>query len=502
MLMLSRARRRLCAAFARIQGVCIKTGSGAQSGLLSMRDKELAGLLVARARLAQEAFAGASQQTVDLAVTAAGWAVMEPGRNRALAEQAVRDTGFGSVDDKIAKNHRKTLGLLRDLQGARSVGLLSEDAAAGVIEIARPVGVVAAITPSTHPVAAPINNIINALKGRNAIVLAPSPKALGVCALLLGYVHDELAKLGLPPDLAQMLPPPASKALTGELMRQADLVVATGSQANVRAAYSSGTPALGVGMGNVAAIVTPSADFRAAAAHIAASKTFDNATSCSSENSLVVIGEAWRPLLAALAAEGGVLATPDERSRLEASMFPSGALSPAVVGQSAPRLAQLAGLDRDGYATCRFIMTRVDASEVGVRHPLSGEKLSPVLSLYPAADFDAAVAQVRAIYDYQGKGHSVGVHGASPEEILRLGEELPVARVIVDQSHSLAVSGSFDNGLPFSMSIGCGTWGGNGFSENLTYRHFLNITRIVRPTPPREPRLEDIFDYYWRRFGR
>lgn len=466
-----------------------------------MRDKELARLVVARARAAQESFAGASQETVDLAVTAAGWAVMEPGRNRALAEQAVRDTGLGSVDDKIDKNHRKTLGLLRDLQGARSVGVLSDDAAAGIVEIARPVGVVAAITPSTHPVAAPINNIINALKGRNAIVLAPSPKGVGVCARLLGYVHAELAKLGLPEDLAQMLPPPASKSMTRALLPQVDLVVATGSQANVRAAYSSGTPALGVGMGNVAAIVSPNTDFRAAAARIAASKTFDNATSCSSENSLVVIGDAWRPLLDALAAEGGMLATPEERSRLETSMFASGALSKAFVAQSAPRLAQLAGLNREGYAACRFIMTRQEASQVGPRHPLSGEKLSPVLCLYSVADFDAAIEQVRALYDYQGKGHSVGVHGASPEEILRLGEELPVARVIVDQVHSVAVSGAFDNGLPFSMSIGCGTWGGNGFTDNLNYRHFLNITRIVRPTPPREPRIEDIFDDYWRRFG-
>ena len=470
-----------------------------------MRDEDgeqLVRHLVARARLAQEAFAEASQETVDMAVMAAGWAIMEPHRNRALAEQAVRDTGLGTIDHKIAKNHRKTLGLLRDLQGALSVGVLRDDPAAGITEIARPIGVIAAITPSTHPVATPINYIINALKGRNAIILAPSPKGMGVCAQLLGYVHDALAKVGLPADLAQMLPPPASKALTMELMRQADLVAATGSQANVRAAYSSGTPALGVGLGNVAAIVSPHADFQAAAARIAASKTFDNATSCSAENSLVAIGDAWRPLLAALATEGGLLATPDERSQLEAAMFPSGALSPAFVAKSAPRLAQLAGLNRDGYATCRFIMAQEDASHVGPRHPFSGEKLSPVLTLYHVADFDAAIAQVRAIYDHQGKGHSVGVHGASPEEILRLGLELPVARVIVDQIHSYAVSGSFDNGLPFSMSIGCGSWGGNGFSDNLNYRHFLNITRIVRPTPPREPRIEDIFDDYWRLYGR
>jgi sulfoacetaldehyde dehydrogenase len=285
-------------------------------------------------------------------------------------------------------------------------------------------------------------------------------------------------------------------------MRQADLVVATGSRANVRAAYSSGTPALGVGAGNVAAIVSPKADFPAAAARIAKSKTFDNATSCSSENSLVVIGEAWAPLLAALAAEGGVLATPDESARLQAAMFPSGALSSSFVAQSAPRLARLAGLEREALSACRFIMVHDDAAHIGPDHPFSGERLCPVVTLYPVPDFDAALAQVRAIYAYQGEGHSVGIHGGSPEEILRLGLELPVSRVIVDQVQSFAVGGSFDNGLPFSMSMGCGTWGGNGFSDNLNYRHLLNITRIVRPIPPREPRVEDIFADYWRRFGR
>ncbi|MCW2318419.1 sulfoacetaldehyde dehydrogenase [Rhodoblastus acidophilus] len=456
--------------------------------------------LVAHAHAAQAEFATASQETVDLAVAAAGWAVMEPGRNRALAEQAVRDTGLGDVDDKIVKNHRKTLGLLRDLQGARSVGVLREHA--GVTEIARPVGVVAAVTPSTNPVATPINNIINALKGANAVILAPSPKGAAVCARLLGHVHDELAKVGLPAGLVQMLPPPASKAQTGELMRQADLVVATGSRANVRAAYSSGSPALGVGVGNVAAIVTPQADFVTAARRIAASKTFDNATSCSSENSLVVIGEAFAPLLAALQAEGGVLTTQEERERLQTAMFPSGALSPAFVAQAAPRLAQLAGLARGDFAAVRFIMVEDAAAHIGPEHPFSGEKLSPVLTLYRVENFDAALAQVRAIYDHQGKGHSVGVHGGSPAEVLRLGLELPVCRVIVDQVHAYAVGGAFDNSLPFSLSMGCGTWGGNGFSDNLNYRHFLNITRIVRPIAPREPRVEDIFDDYWRRFGR
>lgn len=458
--------------------------------------------LIGRARRAQALFAEASQEEADFAALAAGWAILHPDRNRFLAEQAVADTGLGNVEDKIAKNRRKTLGLLRDLKGAVSVGVIREDGLTGITEIARPVGVVAAVTPSTNPVATPANNIINALKGRNAVILAPSPKGSRVCARLIGYVHAELAKAGLPADLIQMLPPPAGKALTGELMRQADLVVATGSRANVRAAYASGTPALGVGAGNVAAIVTTGVDPVTAARRIAISKTFDNATSCSSENSLVVLEEAWSPLLAALAGEGGVLATKDEADILAETLFRQGKPSPVCVARDAARIARLAGLDHAGYQQARFIMVDETGHAPGPDRPYSGEKLAPVLTLYRVPDFDAAIDQVARIYDHQGKGHSVGIHGGSPAEILRTGLELPVCRVIVDQVHCVATGGAEDNGLPVSLSMGCGTWGGNGFSDNLNYRHFLNITRIVRTIPPRPAAEEDILAEYWHRYGR
>ena len=456
--------------------------------------------LIARARDAQRQYERCNQEQVDEAVLAAGWAIIEPTRNRTLAEMAVRETGLGNVEDKVLKNHRKTLGLLRDLRGIRTVGVIAEDPARGLIEIARPAGVVAAITPSTNPGATPANKIINALKGRNAIVLAPSPKGLGTCSTLVDYVRTALAQLKLPADLVQHIPAPVTKDATLELMRQADLVVATGSQNNVRAAYSSGTPAFGVGAGNAASIIDVSADLDDAARAIASSKCFDNATSCSSENSVVVLDAVYDRALAALTAAGGVLLDAEEKRTLQAAMWPQGKLSSAVIAQPAHRIAELAKLSRGQLASARFLM--VEETGTGADCPFSGEKLSPVLTVYRARDFDDACRIVGAIYDYQGAGHSVGIHSANDANILRLGLELPVCRVIVNQAHCFATGGSFDNGLPFSLSMGCGTWGGNSFSENLDYRHYLNITRISRRIPAREPGVEDIFGDYLARHGR
>ena len=456
--------------------------------------------LVARARAAQAIADNFDQARTDELVAAAGWALLEPGRNQALAELAVADSGIGNVADKVRKNHRKTLGLLRDLQGAKSVGVIAEHPELGLTEIARPVGVVCAITPSTNPAATPANKIINALKGRNAVIVAPSPKGWHTAARLIEHVHAELARIGAPLGLVQLLPQPVSKASTAALMRQCDLVVATGSQANVRAAATCGTPAFGVGAGNVAGIVDASADIALAADRILRSKTFDNATSCSSENSLVLVGAARAPMLAALAQRGAVLLDAAQKAQLQALMWPDGKLSAAATGQDAAEVARRAGLH--ALAALAPTMLLVEESGFGAEHPFSGEKLSPVLAIYSVPDFDAAVATVRQIYAWQGAGHSVGLHTRQPGQALRLASSLPVSRVIVDQAHCIATGGSFDNGLPFSLSMGCGSWGGNHFSDNMTYKHYLNITRISRPIAERVPTEQDIFGAFFDKYGR
>ena len=318
-------------------------------------------------------------------------------------------------------------------------------------------------------------------------------------------MHQQLDRVGAPRDLVQMLPSPISKAATLELMRCVDLVVATGSQANIRAAYSSGTPAFGVGAGNVVVVIDEHADLSAAADKIARSKTFDNATSCSSENGVVIVADVYGPAMAALSAHGGVLLTEADKQRLQAFMFPDGKLGSAATAQSAALIAQRAGLQTPGAREADFLM--VEETGAGPAYPFSGEKLSPVLTVWKARDFPAAMDTVRAIYAYQGAGHSVGLHTALAGPVMEgrareLAEQLPVCRVIVNQAHAIATGGSFDNGLPFSLSMGCGTWGRNNFSDNMNYRHYMNITRIARPIKEVVPSVDELLADYFEAVGR
>lgn len=454
--------------------------------------------LLARARAAQRIYERYSQEQVDEVVTAVGWAIVNPEHNRQLSELAVADTGLGNVADKIIKNRRKTMGLLRDLQDAKSVGVIAEYPTKGITEIARPVGVVAAIAPSTNPVATPANMIMNALKGRNAVILSPSPKGYGSGTRLLDFVRAELTRVQAPPDIVQMLSHPVDKEATAELMRQADLVVVTGSQNNVRAAYACGTPTIGVGVGNVAVIVDDTAVLAEAAAKIAGSKTFDHATSCSSENSLVILDVVYEDMLEALRHQGGVLLDGSEKLQLQKTMWVNGQLNSRVTAQAAAVISQIAGLKRGELQQCRFLM--VEEIGIGKDYPFSGEKLTPVLTLYRAQDFRHACALAREILDFQGAGHSIGIHTQNNDHVLRLGLEMPVCRVIVNQGHAFATGGNFDNGLSFSLSMGCGTWGRNTISDNMNYRHYLNITRIARTIPPVEPTEQDLFGSYRAKF--
>ena len=453
-----------------------------------------------RAQTAQVHFETYDQKSVDEVVTAVSWAGYH--HAGALGRLGFEETGLGTAADKTTKIRRKTLGTLRDLRGAPSVGVVHVDERRGITEIAKPVGVVAALTPVTNPAATAVNNIMIALKGRNAIILAPHPGADRTCAAVVQHVHGELAKVGAPRNLVQHFSlradnKTASRNRAAPLMREADIVLVTSGPGNVLAPYRSGTPALGVGLGNVPVIVDGTADLHVAARKIAQSKCFDHATSCSSENALLIKDAVYTDMLTALTVHGGFLLSPDEKTQLQQTMWNGGVLNRAVVAQSAETIGQLAGLKNAVASGAQFLMVEEDG--IGPECPFSGEKLSPVLTLYRYRTFDEALETVTELLHHQGNGHSCGIHSENEQHILALAHSSRVARVLVNQAHCFGNGGDFANGLDFTLSMGAGTWGGNSTCDNITYTHLLNVTRLARPIAPVEPTEEELWGDYLRR---
>lgn len=449
---------------------------------------------LSRARDAMDRIEDYDQEAVDELVQAVAWAVYEEDRAEEISEVAVRDTGFGNVEDKIQKKRRKTKGTLDDLLGEPSVGVIDTDEEEGLTEIAKPVGVVGAVLPSTNPGATPANIAMMALKGRNAVILSPSPSGFSTCERVVEYIHEELERIGAPTGLVQMLPAPVNKEQTYELMDRVDLLQVTGSANNVERGEQSGTPNYNVGEGNVVSVVDGTADLEAAAERIKESKTFDYATSCSSDNSAVIVESVYDEMVAALEAEGGYLCNPDERRKLEATMFPEGhgSLSGDVVAQPPEEIAEAAGLDVPDDT--EFFM--VEGQGIGEDYPLSGEKISVVLTLYEAADFEDALDTTSEILVFEGTGHSCGLHTTDDDHKERIGHEIDVARLLINQPQCYGNGGNFDNGLPFTLSMGAGTWGGNQTDENLQYTHFLNTTTVAETVEPDEPTEEEVFGSY------
>lgn len=459
--------------------------------------------LIARARAAMAEYAkeisAHGQARIDEAVTALAWSIYNPENARRLAEVAVEVTGIGEVESKVVKNQRKTFGTLRDLLRARSTGIIEEIPKKGLVLYAKPVGVVGAITPSTNPSATPFNKAMMALKGGNAIIIAPPPSAWAASKPAVDGMRAALEKIGLPADLVQILPSPVTREATTQLMEAVDLVVVTGSQVNVRQAYKSGKPALGVGLGNAPVIIDDTADLDQAANLIMQSKTFDHATSCSSENAVVIVDAVYDRAIAALEREGGYMASGAEKKRIVDRLWQDGKLNRAVIAQGPQALIDVFELSPKSKG-CRFVM--VPETGTGKHYPLSGEKLSLVLTVYRARDFADAKRIVRDVLEYQGKGHSCGIHTKNADHARELAEDIDVVRVLVNQAHTFGNGGGFNNGLPFTLSMGCGTWQGNAISENLNWRCFVNITHLVTTIPEDKPSEEELFGAYWAKYGK
>jgi sulfoacetaldehyde dehydrogenase len=461
--------------------------------------RKMIAAMVARARAAQAIFGAYSQEQVDEVVAAIGWAVYKQERAKYLAELECRETGMGNVEDKTLKNYHRTKGAVYDLMGKKSVGILDVDVEPGVTRIAKPIGVVGALTPCTNAAAGTVGNALMISKCRNAVIFAPNPRSKKTSDETIRLIREQLARIGAPVDIVQGISEP-TKEVAQELMRQVDCIVATGGQAMVKAAYSSGKPSFGVGVGNAVVIVDETADVADAAEKVKLGKIFDYASSCSSENSVIVQESVYDRFMAELVTRGGYLVNAEEKERLRRAMWEDGALSARIICKSPREIADVAGLASESARGAKFFI--VPETGYGPEHPFSGEKISVVLAAYKYRDFDDAVALVNNITSYQGRGHSCGIHSTNEDHILKLAGSVRLCRVLVNQAQAYGNSGNFNNGLPFTATLGCGTWGNNSVSENLTYKHMMNVTRLARlKKDVKTPTEEEVFGEFLKKWG-
>lgn len=444
--------------------------------------------LVTRARKAQEAIQFYSQEKVDELVAAIAWTAVKEENAKEIARLAIDESRLGNYDSKYAKLMKKVRGALRDIKNVKSVGIIERDEARGLIKIAKPVGVIGALVPCTNPEATPVIKAMFAIKGRNAVVFSPHPRTKKTNLKIVELMRDALKRHGAPEDLLVTVENPTIE-ISNEVMKQCDLIVATGGSAMVKAAYSSGKPAYGVGVGNAVSVVDETADIKDAAHKIMLSKTFDYATSCSSENSLIIHESIYDKLVEALKSEGGHLATHEEKEKLQKTMWEDGHLNGKIVAQPAQTIAELAGIKIDSDR--KFIM--VEETGMGKDYPFSGEKLSVVVTLYRYSEFTEAIDKVNKITGYQGEGHSCGIHSKNEDHVIELSMKTKTSRVMVRQAQCYANSGDWVNGMPFTLTLGCGTWGGNIASENITWKHYINTTWVSFPIEPIIPTDEELF---------
>ncbi len=454
--------------------------------------------LVARSRAAQQQIENYTQEQVDELIRAMVWAVAEESVAEKIAQHTVDETQLGNYDGKYLKIFRKTRATLFDIIDDKSVGIIEEDHERNIVKIAKPVGVIGALSPSTNPEATPVIKAISAVKGRNSIIVAPHPRAKLTNKMICDLMRDAIVKMGAPADLVISIDVPSVEK-TNELMRQCDRVLATGGGAMVTAAYSSGTPALGVGVGNAVITVDESADLEDAAEKIRISKTLDLAASCSSDNSVILVDAIYDEMVEKLKHQGGYLVNEEEKQKLQDALWPDGHFNTAIVAQPAEKIAGMAGFNLPEGRT--FFM--VPETGFGPDFPFSGEKLTVIMALYRAADIEEAIALTNNIQAYQGQGHSCGLYSQSDENIMKLANATRTSRVMVNQPQSASNSGNLWNGMRQTFSLGCGSWGGNGTNNNITWRDLINETWVSKPLAVSKelPSDEDLFGDVMRKLA-
>ena len=450
---------------------------------------EMVAELIARARKAQAQIEYYTQEQVDELCAQIAYDITREENVIRLGTLAFEESRMGTLDGKLTKLRKKVRGCWRDIKDQKSVGVLETDTEKGLIKMAKPVGVIGAIIPCTNPEMTPVVKALDAIKCRNAIVMSPHPRTNKTNYEVCEVMRKALKKHGAPEDLIITITEVSMEA-SQALMEQCDLVIATGGSGLVKSAYSSGTPAYGVGAGNAVVLIDDTADLDKAATNVRVSKIFDNATSCSSDNALVVQSNIYDEFMPKLVAEGGYLCTPEQVKALEQMMFPGGKFNSKVAAQPAQKIAEMAGFSIPDDKT--FIICEYEG--FGLKeHPLSFEKLSVVVAVYKRDTFDEMIEVVNNIHEVAGKGHSCAIQTTNDEHVMKLATYTRTSRVMVNQATSAANTGNWNNGMPFTSSLGCGPWGGNIASENITYKHFMNTTWISYPIEEVIPTDEELF---------
>ena len=433
--------------------------------------------LVSRARAAQQEFEKCTQEQVDEACRAIAKAICD--NAEPLARMAVDETRMGVYEDKVKKNQGKARVIWNDMKGGKSVGIIGREPEKGLVLVAKPMGVVGAVTPTTNPIVTPMCNAMFALKGRNAIVICPHPRSKKCSGEAVRLMKAALPAF-VPQDIIQIIEDPTVE-LSGQVMKQCDVCISTGGMGMVRAAYASGKPAFGVGAGNVQCMIDEDADLEKAIPMIIEGRRFDNGIICSGEQTAIMPKSIYPKAIEIFKKNGALyIDKPEDVQKLRETVFPGGVIDKNIVGQSAKVVAEKCGFAHGD--DLKVILVKADA--YGKADLLSKEKMCPVIATYDnLADWDECIAAANANLNVEGKGHSVCIHSHTTGHIEAAAQVLPVSRFLINQICSTNNGGSFFNSLSATTTLGCGSWGNNSISENLSWRHLFNVSRIayVRP---------------------
>lgn len=457
---------------------------------MTPEEQALARGLVERARAAMTAIADYDQATVDRLCRAIAWAGGNEQTAITLAHMSVDESGMGSREPK---RRAKVLGILRDALRQKSIGVIEEIPDRGIVKYAKPAGVITALIPVTSPYITPIGIAIYAIKCKDAVIFSPHPGSTRTTNETVRVMRAALRKQGVPEDMLQCVERP-SIPLASELMATADLTMATGGPAMVKAAYGSGKPAYGVGAGNATMVIDETANVEEAARNTRISKTNDHGSGCSADGNLLVDASIYDAMLTQLQLEGGYLVNEHEKQLLERAYWDAeGHRTADTIARPASVVAATAGFAVP--ADTSFLL--VEERHIGKEHRFSTEKLGTVLAIFKYHGFDMALDLVRQVFDTGGKGHSCGIYSFDDDHIHRLALVAPVSRIMVRQVQSASNAGTFTNGMPMTSSMGCGIWGGNITNDNISLKHYMNVTWVSRPLAEDRPSDAELFGEFY-----